>query len=306
MRLVIAPLVFGLAMAAPVCIAQARGAPNEDEFAALLERLRKESAGEYDKVVELAKTDRTAALRFLRERFGTKGEKSNPEKQPKTDPSKPDREKVKHTDTPLAARSERFTVIETLHVGDFSIDLCRRDDGAFGLGEVRKGKLPLRRADALITWQVDGQVSRYERRKDATVWLRDPKATLTFTPERRECAGTTLRGFRMRFECDRGPVVETASWELGAARGTSATSTAIAGGTHRRSGSPLRRCPRPIPSSSLRFWRARGSSSCTARGRPSFIFTPTPGASFGTPLGERPWNSLAASTARQRSISSFL
>src|SRR5262245_62359727 len=54
MRLVVAALLFGLAMA-PFCIAHLRAAPNEDEFAVLLERLRKESPGECDKVVELAK-----------------------------------------------------------------------------------------------------------------------------------------------------------------------------------------------------------------------------------------------------------
>src|SRR5262249_38205757 len=147
--------------------------------------------------------------------FGTKGEKTNSDKKPETDEPKPARGTAKPADAPPPARRERFSVMETLQVGEFSIDLCRREDGAFGLGEVRKGKLPLRRADALITWQVDGKAPGYERRKETTVALRDPKATLTVTPETRVCAGTTLSGFRMRFQCERGPIVQTTSWELG-------------------------------------------------------------------------------------------
>src|SRR5262245_36861666 len=57
MRLAIATLLFGLGMAAPFHVAQAGGSPSEDEFAVLLERLRKESPDEYDKVVKLAKTE---------------------------------------------------------------------------------------------------------------------------------------------------------------------------------------------------------------------------------------------------------
>ncbi len=54
----------------------------------------------------------------------------------------------------LPGRTGGFTRIETLPVGEFSVDLCRREDGAFGLGEIRRGTLPLRRADSLITGQV--------------------------------------------------------------------------------------------------------------------------------------------------------
>src|SRR5262245_61576233 len=118
MRRVMAALVFGLAMAAPLCVMQTRGAANEDEFAMLLERLRQQSPGEYNKVVELAKTDRPAALRFLRERYAAKGEKNKSDQKSKPDPAEPDREKVKQAGPPLAAREERFTVIETLQVGD--------------------------------------------------------------------------------------------------------------------------------------------------------------------------------------------
>jgi hypothetical protein len=156
MRLVIAGLLFGLAVAAPSLVAQARGieapqpAPLKDVPAA-----------------------------------------------------------------PLPARQERFTVTQSLQVGEFSIDLCRRADGAFGLGEIRKGRMRLRRADFLITWQVGGRAPGYDRQKGSTVWLRDPPATLTLVPEKRECAGSRLAGFRMRFQCERGPIVETASWELG-------------------------------------------------------------------------------------------
>jgi hypothetical protein len=208
MRLVILAMLFGLASAAPFPVAPARGSPGDDEFAVLLERLRKENPGEADKVVQLAKEDRASAMRFLRDRFSAKEDKIGAAKKPENEAGKP-------TKSPLPARRERFNVIETIQIGDFSIDLCRRQDGAFGLGEIRKGKLPLRRADFLITWQVDGKTPSYDRRKEATVWLRDPPVTLTFAPEKRECAGSTLIGFRMRFQCERGPIVETASWELG-------------------------------------------------------------------------------------------
>jgi hypothetical protein len=215
MRLFTAILLFSLAISSPVLVAPVRGAPGDDEFAELLERLRKDNPGEHDKVLELAKTDRPAALRFLRERYRTKGDKPNPATKPEADASKPLRGIDKPAVALLPARQERFAVIETLQAGDFSIDLCRRDDGAFGLGEVRKGKLALRRADSLVTWQVDGKYPVYEGRKESTISLRDPPATLTIVPEKRELAGTTFVGLRMRFQCERGPIVETATWELG-------------------------------------------------------------------------------------------
>jgi hypothetical protein len=117
--------------------------------------------------------------------------------------------------TPSSPRTERFTAIETLAVGEFSVDLCRREDGAFGLGEIRRGTLPLRRADILITWQVEGKVPVFERRDGLTVHLRQPNATLIFTSQRRQCAGTSFTGFRMELKAAKGPIVETASWELG-------------------------------------------------------------------------------------------
>lgn len=123
---------------------------------------------------------------------------------------------------PLPSRTEQFTIIETLHVGAFAIDLCRRDDGAFGLGSIRRGDLAIRRADFLVHWQVDGKAPAFERRNALTIALRDPEATLTFTPERRACAGVVLEGFRMHFKAERGLIVETASWELeGTTRGLS-------------------------------------------------------------------------------------
>jgi len=215
MRAVTAALLFGLIMVPTFFVAHTRGAPSEDEFTVLLERLRKDNPGEHDKVVELAKTDRASALRFLRERFGKKGEKPGADQKPGTDAVKPGSTKDKPVGVLLPARTERFTVIDTVQVGEFSIDLCRREDGVFGLGEIRKGKLPLRRADFLITWQVDGKAPRYGERKESTVTLRDPPATLSITPEKRERAGTLLSGIRMRFQCERGPIVQTASWELG-------------------------------------------------------------------------------------------
>ena len=170
------------------------------------------SAGEprVRKVVDLARTDRPAALRFLRERFGDKGDETRPGKGPQGQTPHPGT-----SGAPPPAREERFSRIETLSVGDFSIDLCRREDGAFGLGEIKRGAMPLRRADSLITWTVNGRSLAYDGRADSTVSLRDPPATLTFTPEVRRSAATTLRGFRMRFRSEEGPIVETATWELG-------------------------------------------------------------------------------------------
>jgi len=112
-------------------------------------------------------------------------------------------------------RAERFTKIETLPVGEFSVDLCRREDGVFGLGEIRRGDLLLRRADFLITWQIDGKYPAFERRDGLTIRLRNPAATLTLTAETHDCAGTRFAGFRMLFQAEHGPIVETASWELG-------------------------------------------------------------------------------------------
>src|SRR5262245_51375075 len=108
MRRLCAALLLSLAVSVPLLVAPARGAPGEDEFAGLLERLRKENPGEYAKVVELAKTDRPAALRFLRERFGTKGEKPNAEKKPEPGAGNLFQGKAKPADTPLPARRERF------------------------------------------------------------------------------------------------------------------------------------------------------------------------------------------------------
>jgi hypothetical protein len=117
--------------------------------------------------------------------------------------------------TPLSSGTGQVSKMETLAVGEFSVDLCRREDGVFGLGEIRRGTRPLRRADSLITWQVDGRFPVFQRRSGLTVYLQQPEATLTFTPESRPCAGTTFTGFRMELNAARGPVVETASWELG-------------------------------------------------------------------------------------------
>jgi hypothetical protein len=85
MKPFVATLLLVLALAGPFLVAQARGSQGDDEFALLLERLRNENGGEYAKVVELAKTDRPAAMRFLRERFGIKGVKTGPEKKPEKD-----------------------------------------------------------------------------------------------------------------------------------------------------------------------------------------------------------------------------
>src|SRR2546426_8721100 len=114
----------------------------------------------------------------------------------------------------LPARVGQFTKLETIQVGEFSIDVCRREDGAFGLGEISKGKLLIRRADFLVTWQVNGQFPRLDRRSGLKLLLREPKVTVGFTPEQRDCAGARFFGFWIDFEAERGPIVETASWEL--------------------------------------------------------------------------------------------
>src|SRR5262245_61004701 len=112
MRLISIAFFFGTVVAVPDLVIQVRGSSLGAEFAELLERLRKESAGEYDKVVELAKTDRVAALRFLRERYGPKGEKADPEKKPDTGAAKLERGKINPADAPRPARRERFTLLE--------------------------------------------------------------------------------------------------------------------------------------------------------------------------------------------------
>jgi len=202
----------------------APSAVNKDssaQFDALLERLRKENPGEYQKVRQLAEKDRSAALRFLRARFADQAPQQNLEPPDKA-PAESVTKKTTPAADPLPARMEPFTKIETLRVGEFAIDLCHRKDGAFGLGEIRRGELSIRRADFLVTWQVDGKFPVFERRDGATIRLRNPTATLRFTPETRECAGTTFIGFRMQFNTERGPIVETASWELaGTTRGLS-------------------------------------------------------------------------------------
>jgi hypothetical protein len=188
---------------------QGRTFAAEDEFAELLERLRGENPGEYEKVKQLAEDDRRAAMNFLRERFAPR--RAGLQKKP-TQKAAAKPEAISRT---LPPRVEQFTKTETINVGEFSIDLCRRVDGAFGLGEIRRGSLQLRRDDFLIRWQIAGMNPTLERRDGLTLTLRDPPATLTITPEERKCAGTTLTGFRMLLSAERGPIVETASWELG-------------------------------------------------------------------------------------------
>jgi hypothetical protein len=213
-----------LALALSVGTAAPQAMSESDELTVLLERLRAENAGEQEKVKRLAETNRAAALEFLRERFGppkyagVEGDKPAPpagggRKKPVSAGGASGKQPLPVE--PLPARIERFQVVETLDVGEFSIELCRRADGAFGLGQVRRGDLPLRRSDSLITWQVDGQAPAFDRREGSTVTLRDPAATLAFTAEQRASAATGFSGFRIEFRTDHGPIVETASWELG-------------------------------------------------------------------------------------------
>ncbi len=173
----------------------------QDDYETLLERLKNDNRGEYEKVVTL---DRETALRFLRERYAKAGDKKPDDKKP-AEPKAP----------AAAARVERFERIDTLTVGDCAIDLCRREDGAFGLGEIRQGRRALRRADFLVTWKIDGRSPAFDRRDGLVVHLRDPKATLTFSPEKRECAGTAFAGFRFELRTEAKGIVETASWEPG-------------------------------------------------------------------------------------------
>jgi hypothetical protein len=177
------------ALALAACIALLPSLP-QDEFDALLERLRRQNPGEAAKVEQLPRAD---ALRFLKQRF------AGAPADPKTSP----------------ARTERFTVVETLAVGDCSIELVRRDDGSFGLGRIRLGALELRRADFPIVWRIDGRAPSMAGRRGLTVTLRDPEATLTFAPEERTTAGTRWRGFSVELAGARDAIVETASWEPG-------------------------------------------------------------------------------------------
>src|SRR5262245_50810446 len=112
-----------------ICLLLFLGTP-EDEYGALLERLRLESQGEYAKVIRL---DRETGLAFLRERFAKKQAGCAPGS------GKPAKEKP----TAPPPREESLERIETIRVGGFSIELGRRQDGAFGIGEVRRGEFPL-------------------------------------------------------------------------------------------------------------------------------------------------------------------
>jgi hypothetical protein len=172
-----------------------------DDYETLLERLRNDNRGEYEKVITL---ERETALRFLRERYGTGGGKAPEEKLP-----------ITSAPAVAPALTEAFERLETITAGDCAIDLCRREDGAFGLGEIRQGGRLLRRADFLATWKVQGRFLSLDRRDGPVVHLREPRATLTFSPERRECAGTVFSGFSMELRAEASDIVETASWEPG-------------------------------------------------------------------------------------------
>jgi hypothetical protein len=191
-------------------------AAGEDDFHTLLDRLRRESPGEYKKVLELPQK---TAEEFLRERYGKLAGKGPPVE--KRAAEKGAAKAAEKSASPgaklLPARRERFVVLERLPVGEFTVDLCTRDDGAFGLGEVRRGETLIRRGDFLLTWKVGTEFPSFQARKGTEVTLRGPKSTVSFFPEQRISAGTVFEGFRIRFETEagRGPIVETSSWELG-------------------------------------------------------------------------------------------
>jgi hypothetical protein len=223
---VLAAIVWVLA----VCFMSALGGGNADkipvapagadDFDGLLERLRKDNPAEAAKVEQLGKSDRASALRFLRDRYGansvkdSKPQQGNKEK-PGAAPTAPPIEKKPTGGATLAPRLEPFEKIETLAVGEFSVDVCRRSDGAFGLGEIRHGSQPIRRPDFPVTWKVAGRAPRVDGLSGLIIRLSAPAATLTFAPERRVVAGTEFTGFSMRFTAENGPIVETASWEPG-------------------------------------------------------------------------------------------
>ncbi len=186
--------------------------PQPDDFIRLMERLRRGSPGEYQKVRQLPRDE---AMEFLRGRFLEKpGERATSGRSPDGEAAQaPARGKSANVE-PLPPRQETFQRIDTLSVGEFSFDLCRRADGAFGLGEVRRGAVGIRRADFLMTWQIGGRWPRFQRRSARTVFLSNPPATLTISPERRRCAGASFSGFRLEFKAGEGPIVETSSWEM--------------------------------------------------------------------------------------------
>ncbi len=189
-----------------------------DELSDLLERLRRESPAEHGKVAALAEQDPASALGWLRRRFGMAPEapgKGAPSPGREGSPPKAPGQKGTKTSVTLSPRLERYVPIETLKVGGFSVDLCRREDGAFGLGEIRRGAAPIRRADFLVTWKIAGRFPALESRDGLVVKLRDPAATLAFSPAEITCAGTRFVGFRARLATAAGPIVETASWEPG-------------------------------------------------------------------------------------------
>lgn len=190
----------------------------EDDFDVLLARLRALNPGEAQKVELLAANDRDAALRFLRGRIDAAPDGTPMKLPPAKTPSKSD---IPPAKTPVASllppRQERFEKFDVLRVGDFEMDLCRRDDGAFGLGEIRCGPILLRRADFLATWQIAGRFCQFANREGLMIRLAEPVATLVFVPVKQSVAGTEFAGFRIECAARVGPVVETVSWEIGGA-----------------------------------------------------------------------------------------
>jgi hypothetical protein len=99
------------------------------------------------------------------------------------------------------------------------------------VGEIRRED-PSRPADFLVTWQIRGFLPSSGGATDNLV--AQSAATLTFTPEKRECAGTTFVGFRVQFQgarSRRDRVVELG----GTTRGLSYFD-GYRGGTRRHSG----------------------------------------------------------------------
>jgi len=97
------------------------------EFEALLEHLRKENSGDYEKVRPLAEKRLRGGPAILAHAIRRSG--SETERQPARQSSGRERgDKDPAASQPLPARVERFSKIETLQVGEFAIDICRRDE----------------------------------------------------------------------------------------------------------------------------------------------------------------------------------
>ncbi len=162
----------------------------QEEYSALLERLRADDPGAYAKVLTL---DRETALSFLRERYATT---RAPVKEP-------------HPTGPVTgAARDPYEVRATLQIGGATIDVADE-----GLGRVEVDGVPLRSPAGL---QRFGDV-RFVSCEGTTV--RWDRARTVFEPVDETFAGARFQGFRelWTFRADRPfeSVQARGSWELG-------------------------------------------------------------------------------------------